>query len=317
MTRAKTSDLSTKACDPRGLDDLTRTSEALVGGGSSGRADGGRLPAMDERDAFLVDFHRCYPGLTARLFARGRTEDGGSSYDGTVDRIAETDGDLLDLGCGCGYLLERIRARQPRRRLVGVDLSADELAVARARPPLAGVDLVRARADAVPLASGRFGAIASHMAFMLMTPVEAVVAEIHRLLAPGGLFVAAVGGGPCADDAFERFLTLLHRRRDEIARLPPRLGDKRARSPEGLRALFRPETGFEPPRVVDRTLRVDGTVDQVWQFLAGVYELGFASAELLASLRGEVEEAARAMADRDGAVPCALRVTYVTARRAG
>lgn len=271
---------------------------------------------MDERDAFLLDFHALHPGVTARVFAPGRLEDGASSYDAMVAHLEDTRGPVLDLGCGDGYLLERIRAREPERELCGVDMSSAELAAARARPSLAGVELVRARADALPLDSARFGAVVSHMAFMLMTPLDAVVDEISRVLAPGGRFVAAVGGGPCADDAFELFLGVLARHKTSIPRLPPRLGDKRARAPEGLRELFHEESGFEPPRVVDHTVRVDGDLDAVWPFLSTFYELGFAPPEVLATMRAEFAELAPSIAGDDGVMPCAMRLTFATATRA-
>jgi SAM-dependent methyltransferase len=80
-------------------------------------------------------------------------------------------------------------AEAARPAYVGIDLSAAELAVARRR----GAErLVRASAAALPLASGSVDVVVCSMALQVLTPLPAVLAEIARVLKPGGRLVATV-----------------------------------------------------------------------------------------------------------------------------
>lgn len=141
---------------------------------------------------------------------------------------------------------------------IGIDLTHAEL-------QRAGGTVACARAEALPFAAGSFDAITCHLAFMLFPDLTAVVREIHRVLAPGGRFLALLGGGPTADgdDAFHRFLSLLG------PRTIPRLGDARARSEAGWRELF---AGWTVDPFERWSLDLGGTFDEVWQFLGASYE---------------------------------------------
>jgi SAM-dependent methyltransferase len=99
-------------------------------------------------------------------------------------------GRCLDLGCGSGLYLGVLAATG--RAVVGLDLSADQLRIARRRPGA----LVRGDAAALPFADGAFTAVA---AMFLSTDVDdfaAVLAEAARVLAPAGL-LAFLGAHPC------------------------------------------------------------------------------------------------------------------------
>lgn len=274
-----------------------------------------------DAEAFLRAFHRAHPGITTRAFARGRADDGRSSYEILADAAGEamTRGQgILDLGCGDGYLLEVLALRgAPVDRLVGVDLSADEIHAARARASLRGAALRCERAQAMSLPDASVGCVLSHLAFTLMSDVEAVVAEIARVLQPGGRFAAIVGGGPRGDDAFARFLDLL---RATYARAParaPRLGDIRARREDGLHALFGGHGGFLPGiEIRDFALHLDGTCDEVWAHLAAIYELFVVPPDDLRALEARFAGEAARLAGPDGVVPCTAAMRLVTCRRA-
>ena len=79
-----------------------------------------------------------------------------------------------------------------RRPWVGLDLNADELAAATAagRGPL-----VRARADALPFPDGSAHGVCAAMCLQVLTPLDAVLAEITRVLRPGGVLTALVPSG--------------------------------------------------------------------------------------------------------------------------
>ncbi len=205
--------------------------------------------AVSEREAWLRRFHAARPGITSTAFARA----------GSYERLAALvpSGRVLDLGCGDGHL-----ARLIGDRCVGIDLSLDELARA------GGVPVVQGRAQALPFPDGAFDACVSHLAFMLFDDIERVVAELGRVLVPGGRFLALLGGGPTAagDDAFHRFLALLR----PHLRAPVRFGDLRAKREPGWRELF---AGWRDVAFERWELDLGGSFDQVWQFLGATYEL--------------------------------------------
>jgi SAM-dependent methyltransferase len=106
-----------------------------------------------------------------------------------LDRLGHVDGPWLDLSCGPGNLLQRLHAAVPRGSVVGLDLSRSMLKRARRRVPSAL--LVRANAEALPLVSGRFGAVINLAALDLYSDAGRVVAESARVLAPGGRWIAS------------------------------------------------------------------------------------------------------------------------------
>jgi SAM-dependent methyltransferase len=262
----------------------------------------------------LRAFHRAQPGVTSRAFAHGRMVGAGSSYELLADEATGSEGQILDLACGDGYLLEVLRRRGvAAERLFGIDLSADELALARARTALEGVELVQERAQALPFADASFDRVVSHMALMLMGEVEVVVSELARVLTPGGAFAAILGGGPRAGSAFELFLEIFleaYRRQPERI---PRLGDPRLRTDAGLREIF--GRGFAPPVVRDAYVDVGGALETVCECLMTIYE----SAALPEHERKLVREAfadhARPLQRPDGTLSCEVAIRLVVAHR--
>lgn len=92
-------------------------------------------------------------------------------------------GRTLDLGTGTGRNLPWLA---PGARAVAVDPHPQNLAAARRRAP--GVPLVRARAEALPFKDGAFDTVLSGLVFCSVDDVAAGLAEVRRVLAPGGTF---------------------------------------------------------------------------------------------------------------------------------
>ncbi len=108
-----------------------------------------------------------------------------------ADRLPAQIDDLLDLGTGTGRMLTLFAPRA--RRAVGIDLSREMLAVARAR--LEAADLLRRvqvrQGDLaqLPLPDAGFDvALMHHVLHHVETPEEAL-AEAARVLVPGGLLI--------------------------------------------------------------------------------------------------------------------------------
>ena len=95
---------------------------------------------------------------------------------------------VLDVGCGTGELLMRLRAKNPDAFLAGLDPVAEMLDVAAGK--LSGKEDLRiGYADSLPWASGSFDVVAScNMFHYIAHPVEALQ-EMARVLRPGGTLV--------------------------------------------------------------------------------------------------------------------------------
>ncbi|WP_435016459.1 class I SAM-dependent methyltransferase [Tundrisphaera sp. TA3] len=151
---------------------------------------------------------------------------------------------ILDLGCGKGRFAAHLRDQGAN--VVGVDLSAAMLAEA------SGFPRARASARRLPFAAGTFDGIAAVEVLEHVGDVGPVLAEIRRVLRPGGR-LAIVDKNAGALDARRPWLpSSLVKRIDERRGLwmYPADGPVRERWfwPGGLRRELR-ETGFRDVRV--------------------------------------------------------------------
>jgi len=98
---------------------------------------------------------------------------------------------VVDVACGTGVLaIEAASATAPDGAVVGVDLNPGMLAVARRKAP--ELEWTQARAEALPLQTASFDAALSQFGLMFFEDKEAAVAEMWRVLRPGGRLVIAV-----------------------------------------------------------------------------------------------------------------------------
>ncbi len=108
---------------------------------------------------------------------------------GALEWLAPQAGEnILDLGCGDGQLTERIVAAGAN--VTGIDASPTMVAAARAR----GLAVEEGSAESMPFADGSFGAVFSNAALHWVRDQDAMMSEVHRVLRPGGRFVAEMGG---------------------------------------------------------------------------------------------------------------------------
>lgn len=100
------------------------------------------------------------------------------------------EGDAVDLGCGTGANLERVRNGS---RWIGVDMSAEALRFCAER----GHDLlVQARAEALPFADNQFSGGLVLDLFEHLVEDEAAARELFRVLRPGGRLIVTVPAHP-------------------------------------------------------------------------------------------------------------------------
>ncbi|MDT3396773.1 class I SAM-dependent methyltransferase [Streptomyces sp. B1866] len=101
-----------------------------------------------------------------------------------AEELAGTTGTVLDIGCGNGMFLGRLRQDRPDLLMVGMDISAGILANV-AKPVLVG------DAHALPFGDGTAdAALALHMLYHV-ADIPAAVRELARVLRPGGVLVAS------------------------------------------------------------------------------------------------------------------------------
>lgn len=92
---------------------------------------------------------------------------------------------VLDVGCGEGQVARQCAAGGARG-VVGVDPTHAQILEAGARG--GGPAYARAGADALPFAADAFDAVVACLVFEHVTAVDAALAEVARVLRPGGRF---------------------------------------------------------------------------------------------------------------------------------
>jgi ubiquinone/menaquinone biosynthesis C-methylase UbiE len=102
---------------------------------------------------------------------------------------------VLDLACGSGIYARPFAQAVARGAVVGLDLSPAMLRHAQTAAAAEGLDnlhLVRGDATALPFACGRFDHVNCCGALHLFPDAARALAEMHRVLLPGGRLTLAV-----------------------------------------------------------------------------------------------------------------------------
>jgi ubiquinone/menaquinone biosynthesis C-methylase UbiE len=141
-----------------------------------------KSPPADTQ-AYYDEFSKGYEKV------RGRNDPGG--YHELVDDL-EVDfasryaagGDLLEVGCGTGLLLERLA--QVTRSARGIDLSHGMLEKARAR----GLDVLQGSATSLPYPDASFDVTCSFKVLAHVEAIDTALAEMIRVTRPKGVVIA-------------------------------------------------------------------------------------------------------------------------------
>lgn len=179
---------------------------------------------------YLEWFHHDRPGITTDTLGTAR-HDGTDPYHWALQPLGRPPR-LIDLACGDAPIFDR----SPSPGWVGIDTSSSELRQARkhrAHP------LIQADVTQIPLATGSAPAVICSMALMIVQPLDAVLAEIRRVLTPDGTAVALLPGGwPLTARDLYRYAQLM------ITLRRPRLAYPNDRHLTRLRAYSR-QAGLE------------------------------------------------------------------------
>lgn len=129
---------------------------------------------------YLTTFHSERAGITEVVLDHARDSAGRTPYDWAAAAVP-ADAVVVDLACGSAPMAAHLTARQ----YVGLDLSHAELRVASAK----SLSVAQADATHLPLPGSCADVVVMSMALMLV-PLADTLAEVKRVLRPGGLFVA-------------------------------------------------------------------------------------------------------------------------------
>jgi malonyl-CoA O-methyltransferase len=103
---------------------------------------------------------------------------------------------ILDLGSGTGYGSEKIKQRFKKAQIYQADISSEMLKVARKREPMffSKKHFVCSDASQMPIAKNQFDLVFSNLMLQWCNDLDAVFAEVRRMLKPGGVFIFATFG---------------------------------------------------------------------------------------------------------------------------
>jgi SAM-dependent methyltransferase len=136
-------------------------------------------------------YDRFFTAITARVF------------DPLLDAVGIAPGTrLLDIATGPGHL----PARAAERGAVTVGVDVADAMVRRAAERYPALEFQRADAEALPFADGAFDAVTGNFLLPHLGRPERVVAELVRVLAPGGRLALATWDAPANARLFGLFL---------------------------------------------------------------------------------------------------------------
>jgi SAM-dependent methyltransferase len=94
---------------------------------------------------------------------------------------------VLDAGCGCGHALSELRERFAPEALAGID--SDPALAEEARRAHPDADVRTGDVRKLEFADGAFDLVLCHQLLHHVSAPEEALAELHRVLAPGGVLL--------------------------------------------------------------------------------------------------------------------------------
>jgi malonyl-CoA O-methyltransferase len=157
------------------------------------------MSAPDPREIFALDrravvqaFDRASASYDAAAALQERVR---NELVGRLDELKVTPVSILDLGAGTGHSSRALKRRFPRSLVVAVDIAPGMLARAKNQSRWRRrFERVRADAYALPFRDGCFDLVFSSLMLQWCDDLDAVFAEIGRVLKPGGLLLFSTFG---------------------------------------------------------------------------------------------------------------------------
>ena len=150
-------------------------------------------------------YHRHWGGLTSQ------------SSQPMLDAAGVASGSkVLDIATGPGYVASA--AQQRGAEVIGIDFSEAQIELARSVN--SGIEFKRANAEDLPFADNSFDAVVVGFGINHLPDPDAVFAEAHRVLNPGGRMAFTVWAPPREGQAFGIVMNALEKFGDPSVKLP-------------------------------------------------------------------------------------------------
>jgi SAM-dependent methyltransferase len=204
---------------------------------------------------------------------------------------------VLDLACGTGDpALELARRIGPEGHLTATDLSAQMLEVCRKNASAAGlanVDFAVADAEDLRFPAASFERVTSRLGVMYFVDVQRALAEIRRVLVPGGVVALQVWGPPGESPYFSSAVGPFMQRLAPPPP-PPDAPSPLRFAPPGKLLDALTAAGFRDTREELRSMVLPwpGSPDELWQH---IYDIAIPLRPLFDGLSGD--ERATALAE--------------------
>lgn len=219
--------------------------------------------------------------------------------------------DALDVGCGPGALTGELVARLGSDHVAALDPSPPFVSACARRHP--GVDVRLGRAETIPFEDGAFDVALSQLVFHFVGEPDRAVAELLRVLRPGGVAAACVWDFA---DGMEMLRHFWDAALAVDATAPDEARTLRFGGPGEIAALL-VAAGFDD--VTESTLQVTSTYagfDELWTgFLAGIGPAGAHCVALSPDDRSAVRAGVfRRLGSPDGAFTLSATARCATGR---
>lgn len=206
----------------------------------------------------------------------------------------------IDVGCGTGAFTQLVVDRCQPAEVQGIDPSESQLAFARQRPAAKTARFQIGDATALPFEDKRFDVAAMALALFFVPEPEKGVAEMMRVVRPGGTVAAYVWDIPNGGFPIDPIIAAL-RAMGKTPVLPPRADISTL---DALEALWK-RCGLDAvearPIAVERTF---ADFEDYWQTTLGAGSLGDRIAAMPEAEREQLKEGTRARlpAEADGRI---------------
>ncbi|GLY55153.1 methyltransferase domain-containing protein [Lentzea sp. NBRC 102530] len=127
---------------------------------------------------------------------------------------------VLDIACGPGGVALRAARQVPGGKVIGCDISAQMLRLARSRAEELGMENVtfeHADMNRLPYEAGSFDAVACSLGIFFADDIAAALNTAWRLVRPGGRLVVATIGRNMFAPVSDRFLDLAQTHQHDLA----------------------------------------------------------------------------------------------------
>lgn len=111
-------------------------------------------------------------------------------YDRCMRMNKDYGGSILDIGCGRGFLLQKIYKQTPQVALFGIDISQKLCQISKENNPYA--DIKQGDAEFLPYADDSFDMVFMTEALEHMLDYDKALFEVRRVLKPRGVFIVTV-----------------------------------------------------------------------------------------------------------------------------